>query len=108
MSSDFEVVSIHGRIFQKTSIDERIYCVPVANDDREEDRLTTQHDVLCRLLGDSLISSRVPLNDPSKALDLGYGGGDWCVQFAEEFEDCEVCSAVARSRNVRCLSSEPL
>jgi hypothetical protein len=90
MADDLERVVIHGRIFQKTSIDERIYCVPIANDDCEEDRLTAQHDILCRLLGDSLISSRVPVSDPSKVLELGYGGGDWCVQFAEEFEDCEV------------------
>lgn len=90
MSSDYKVVSIHGRLFQKTSIDERIYCVPVANDDLEEDRLTIQHAVLRRLLGDCLVSSRIPLGDPTKVLDLGYGGGDWCVQFAEEFENCEV------------------
>jgi len=101
MTDDLERVSIHGRIFQKASIDERIYCVPIANDDREEDRLTAQHDVLCRLLGDSLISPRVPLSDPSKVLELGYGGGDWCVQFAEEFEDCEVCSICEGCCNMR-------
>lgn len=90
MGDDFERVSIHGRIFQKISVDERIYCVPVANDDREEDRLTAQHDILCRLLGGALVSSTVRLRDPVKVLDCGYGGGDWSVQFAEEYEDCEV------------------
>lgn len=90
MSSDLERVTLHGRIFQKISLDEGIYFAPVANDDREEDRLTAQHDIMCRLLGDALVSSRIPLTDPEKVLDCGYGGGDWSVQFAEEYEDCEV------------------
>jgi hypothetical protein len=90
MSGDLETVHIHGRLFQKVSIDEGIYCVPIANDDGEEHRLIAQHRLLYRLLGDSLVSARVRLHDPMKVLDLGYGGGDWCVQFAEEYEDCEV------------------
>ncbi|KAH8709957.1 S-adenosyl-L-methionine-dependent methyltransferase [Phaeosphaeriaceae sp. PMI808] len=90
MSDDFERVTVHGRIFQKISIDERIYCVPVANDDREEDRLTAQHNIMGRLLGDALVSSIVRLRNPTKVLDCGYGGGDWSVEFAEEFEECEV------------------
>jgi hypothetical protein len=92
MSDDLERAIIHGRVFQKISVDERIYCVPVANDDREEDRLTAQHDILKRLFGHSLVSPAVRLRDPSSVLDCGYGGGDWCVQFAEEFEDCKVRS----------------
>jgi hypothetical protein len=92
MSNDAERVCIHGRVFQKISVDEKIYCVPVANDDIEEDRLTAQHALFCRLLGDALISSTIRLREPGKVLDCGYGGGDWCVQFAEEFEDCEVRS----------------
>jgi ubiquinone/menaquinone biosynthesis C-methylase UbiE len=52
--------------------------------------LTAQHNILSRLFGDALTSSRIHLGNPSKVLDCGYGGGDWCVQFAEEFEDCEV------------------
>jgi hypothetical protein len=99
MNDHSETVSIHGRIFQKVSVDERIYCVPVANDDIEEDRLTAQHDVLFRLLGSALVSNTIPLRDPSKVLDCGYGGGDWCVQFAEEFEDCEVRLPVTRCWN---------
>jgi hypothetical protein len=90
MSEDHERVVIHGRIFQKISVDEKIYCAPVANDDIEEDRLTAQHDLFCRLLGDDLVSPILGLRNPSKVLDCGYGGGDWCVQFAEEYEDCEV------------------
>jgi hypothetical protein len=93
MSDHSETVSIHGRVFQKVSIDERIYCVPVANDDLEEDRLTAQHNIIFRLLGNALVSPVISLRDPGKVLDCGYGGGDWCVQFAEEFEDCEVHAA---------------
>jgi hypothetical protein len=93
MNDHSETVGIHGRAFQKVSVDERIYCVPVANDDLEEDRLTAQHNIMSRLLGNALVSPTIPLRDPSKVLDCGYGGGDWCVQFAEEFEDCEVHGA---------------
>lgn len=90
MAEDTDMVSYQGRIFQRISIDDRIYLAPIANDDREEERLTIQHDVVSRLFGGALVSPRIPLTDPRRALDCGYGGGDWAVQFAEEFEDCEV------------------
>jgi hypothetical protein len=107
MSNEAERVCIHGRVFQKISVDERIYCVPIANDDVEEDRLTAQHALFCRLLGNALVSPMIRLREPTKVLDCGYGGGDWCVQFAEEFEDCEVCSADALSHGVLVLRSAP-
>jgi hypothetical protein len=91
MNDHSETVSKHGRIFQKVSLDEHIYCVPTADDDLEEERLRSQHDIMTRLLGNALVSTTVQLRDPSKVLECGYGGGDWCVQFAEEYEDCEVC-----------------
>ncbi|KAI8938438.1 hypothetical protein NX059_004331 [Plenodomus lindquistii] len=90
MSADTERVDVLGRSFQKISLDDDIYLAPVAIDDREEDRLTSQHDILLRLLGDNLFSGRIALTNPRKVLDCGYGGGDWCVQFAEEYEDCEI------------------
>lgn len=90
MSAEQERVSIHGRIFQRISIDEEIYFAPVAGDGSEEDRLTAQHNILWRLFGNALVSSKVHLRDPSKILDCGYGGGDWSVQIAEEYEDAEV------------------
>jgi hypothetical protein len=92
MDDHSQMVNLHGRIFQKVSVDERIYCVPAADDDLEEERLRSQHEIMTRLLGNSLVSTTVRLRDPRKVLECGYGGGDWCVQFAEEFEDCEVCS----------------
>lgn len=90
MSEDTVRVNIHGRVFQKISIDDRIYFAPIANDEREEDRLTAQHEIMSRLFGGALFSPHIRLRDPQKILDCGYGGGDWCVQFAEEYEDCEV------------------
>ncbi|KAJ4313021.1 hypothetical protein N0V94_007148 [Neodidymelliopsis sp. IMI 364377] len=90
MEEDFQCVTIHGRVFQKVSVDNNIYCAPVANDEVEEDRLTAQHDVLFRLFGNALFSPHIRIRDPRKILDCGYGGGDWSVQFAEEYEDCEV------------------
>ncbi|KAL6710944.1 hypothetical protein ACN47E_006819 [Coniothyrium glycines] len=90
MVEDTEMVSYNGRIFQRISIDDRVYLAPVASDDREEDRLTAQHNIVIRLFGGSLFSPSIPLADPRRVLDCGYGGGDWAVQFAEEFEDCEV------------------
>ncbi|KAF2877393.1 S-adenosyl-L-methionine-dependent methyltransferase [Massariosphaeria phaeospora] len=83
---DLRRVAIHDRDFQKTSVDKRIYCVPV--DEREEDRLTTQHDVLFRYFGHRLFFANI--ESPSKILECGYGRGDWVVAVAEEFEDCEV------------------
>jgi hypothetical protein len=90
MSDDSQRVNILGAVFQKISIDNRVYCVPVANDELEEDRLATQHSILSRLFGDALFSPIIQIENPHSILDLGYGGGDWCVQCAEEFENCEV------------------
>lgn len=90
MEDDFQCVTIQGRVFQKVSVDNVIYCVPVANDELEEDRLTAQHNVLFRLFGNSLVSPHIKIDAPEKILECGYGGGDWSVQCAEEYEDCEV------------------
>ncbi|KAH6611912.1 hypothetical protein C7974DRAFT_324110 [Boeremia exigua] len=90
MDEDLQCVSVHGRVFQKISIDNGIYCVPVANDELEEDRLTAQHDVLFKLFGNHLFSPYIGTRYPQKILECGYGGGDWSVQVAEEFEDCEI------------------
>lgn len=89
---NLQCVEVHGRLFQKKSINKGIYCVPVANDELEEDRLTAQHDILFRLFGNALFSPHMRIRDPKKILECGYGGGDWSVQCAEEYEDCEVRS----------------
>lgn len=93
MSDDTERVSVHGRVFQRISLDEKIYFAPVAIDDREESRLTAQHDLISRLLGNRLFSHQIPVAEPRSVLECGYGGGDWAVQCADEFEDCEVGDA---------------
>jgi hypothetical protein len=90
MSEDEQQVTVHGRVFQKISIDDRIYLAPVAIDDREEGRLTDQHNIVSRLFGGRLFSPRIHVIEPRAILECGYGGGDWAVQCAEEFEDCEV------------------
>lgn len=90
MSEDAEKVDVHGRVFQKISLDDRIYFAPVAIDDREESRLTSQHELVCEMFGDRLFSPQIPIAEPRAVLECGYGGGDWAVQCAEEFEDCEV------------------
>ncbi|KAJ4291670.1 hypothetical protein N0V90_009565 [Kalmusia sp. IMI 367209] len=55
---------------------------------REEDRLTAQNDILYQLCGERYFFPRI--NNPRKILDCGYGRGDWVVQVAEEYEQCEV------------------
>ncbi|KAF2469693.1 S-adenosyl-L-methionine-dependent methyltransferase [Lindgomyces ingoldianus] len=86
MNEDLRVVNIHDRDFQKYSVDNRIYCVPI--DEREEERLESQHDLLLRLSGNRLFFPRI--ENPRKILDCGYGRGDWAVAIAEEYEDCQV------------------
>jgi len=87
---DDEKIDIHGRVFQKISIVDRIYLAPIASDDREEDRLMAQHDILFRLFGNRLFSRNIPVTNPRRILDCGYGTGDWSVQCAEEFDECKV------------------
>ncbi|KAF1832534.1 S-adenosyl-L-methionine-dependent methyltransferase [Decorospora gaudefroyi] len=90
MSEDEQRVTVHGRVFQKISLDDNIYFAPVAIDDREEDRLRCQDSIISDMFGGRLFSPRIPVIEPRAILDCGYGGGDFAVQCAEEFEDCEV------------------
>lgn len=99
MSEDTERVSVHGRVFQRISLDDRIYLAPVAIDDREESRLTAQHDLISRLLGGRLFSRRIPVIEPQSILECGYGAGDWAIQCADEFEDCEVRIQLSKPRS---------
>lgn len=90
MNEDERRVTVNGRVFQKISLDERIYFAPVAIDDREGDRLIDQHEIISAMLGNRLWSARIPVIGPRAILECGYGAGDWAVQCAEEFSDCEV------------------
>lgn len=90
MSEESRTVTVHDRVFQRISIDEKIYLAPVASDEVEEERLKNQHDIIFKMFGDRLFSPRIPIENPDSILECGYGGGDWAVQCAEEFEDCTV------------------
>ncbi|PSN69184.1 S-adenosyl-L-methionine-dependent methyltransferase [Corynespora cassiicola Philippines] len=80
-----EIVTIHDREFQKLSVDQKIYCVPV--DEREEDRLASQHELIFRLFGTLFIPR---ISNPHKILDCGHGRGEWVVAVAEDYEECKV------------------
>ncbi|CAI6337058.1 unnamed protein product [Periconia digitata] len=87
MSSEEHVkIFVHERYFQKYSVDRRIYCVPV--DEDEENRLETQHQILLKYFNDRLFLA--PVDYPERVLDCGYGQGHWVVQFAEEYDESEV------------------
>ncbi|KAF2180497.1 S-adenosyl-L-methionine-dependent methyltransferase [Zopfia rhizophila CBS 207.26] len=81
-----EKVNIHDRDFQKFSVDNRIYCVPV--DEDEEERLVTQYDVIHSLFGGRLYFPNIV--NPRKILECGYGLGQWAVAVAQEHAQCEV------------------
>lgn len=54
----------------------------------EISRLELMHSVLCRVFDDRLIFP--PVGSPSRVLDCGCGAGDWAVDVARRFPDCEV------------------
>jgi hypothetical protein len=129
---DLRLTTIHGREFQKFSIDRRIYCVPV--DDvgfltllsgclrwsfhhpygsaadtfqEEENRLGLQHDIMLRMMSGRLYYP--PVENPRSVLECGYGFGDWALSLAEDFEDCLVSPSSCVSPGVwhhegRCCS----
>jgi hypothetical protein len=129
---DLRLTTIHGREFQKFSIDRRIYCVPV--DDvsfltsvvgvfavvvpsplrsaadtfqEEENRLGLQHDIMLRMMSGRLYYP--PVENPRSVLECGYGFGDWALSLAEDFEDCLVSPSSCVSPGVwhhegRCYS----
>ncbi|RDW89565.1 putative methyltransferase-containing protein [Coleophoma cylindrospora] len=68
----------------------RTYCgeyyMPI--DEAEMERLQLQHQVFLRLSGGVLTS--VPLEDPTKILDIGTGKGDWAMAIADMYPEAEV------------------
>lgn len=50
--------------------------------------MTIIHNVFYFLLNKQLTT--VPLHNPTKVLDIGTGTGDWAINVAEDFPDCEV------------------
>lgn len=57
-------------------------------DDTELSRLYLFHQVYLKILDSQLTT--VPLEDPTHILDIGTGSGDWAMDIAEQFPDCEV------------------
>ncbi|KAL9633119.1 MAG: hypothetical protein Q9164_004887 [Protoblastenia rupestris] len=81
-----ETIDIHGRDFQKYSIDHNVHLVPV--DEGEAERLEHQHRVFNIVFDDRLIFP--PVTNPRQVLDCGYGTASWAIDVAETFPDCEV------------------
>ncbi|OOF99665.1 hypothetical protein ASPCADRAFT_1335 [Aspergillus carbonarius ITEM 5010] len=69
-------ITIHGREYQKYSIENGISFQPI--DDDEADRLDLQHDVFNEVFDGRLIFPPIP--SPRRVLDCGHGAGSWAVE----------------------------
>ncbi|KAL8746142.1 MAG: hypothetical protein Q9190_001805 [Brigantiaea leucoxantha] len=79
-------INIHGRDFQKYSVDHSVHLVPV--DEEETDRLELQHRVL-----DTVFDGRIifpPVTNVRDVLDCGYGAASWAIEVAETYPQCTV------------------
>lgn len=103
-----EIVTIHGREFQRYSVNNRIYLCPI--DDvslsatvlgkdmsaarncwplqNEIDRLELQQSIFNLVFDNRLIFP--PIRNPRRVLDCGYGAGNWALEVAERYPDCQV------------------
>ncbi|KAJ5974419.1 hypothetical protein N7481_011629 [Penicillium waksmanii] len=81
-----DTVTVHGREYQKYSIDHRVYFGPV--DDEEAQRLDEEQRVFQRIFDDRLIFP--PIRRPRRVLDCGHGSASWAVEVAEQYPDCQV------------------
>lgn len=68
----------------------RRYCgdYSMPNDLSEQTRQYVIHQVYLRLF--DLKLTTVPLEDPTYILDIGTGIGEWAVEIAEKYPDCDV------------------
>ncbi|KAJ5172805.1 hypothetical protein N7492_005398 [Penicillium capsulatum] len=81
-----DTVAVHGRLYQKYSIDHRIYTGPI--DDEEAQRLDDQQQVFQKIFDDRLVFP--PIRRLRRVLDCGHGSASWAVDVAEQNPDCEV------------------
>ncbi|KAL8830547.1 MAG: hypothetical protein Q9191_001370 [Dirinaria sp. TL-2023a] len=81
-----ETITVHGREYQKYSIDNSIHFVPV--DEEEADRLESQHHMLDTVFDRRLIFP--PVAAVRDVLDCGYGAASWAIEVAETYPDCTV------------------
>ncbi|KAI1470837.1 S-adenosyl-L-methionine-dependent methyltransferase [Daldinia caldariorum] len=75
----------HNRIYQRCSVDRRIYLVPI--DEDETIRLRIQYDVLAKVFDGRSIFP--PMGALRRVLDCGFGTGMWAFQVAWENPGCE-------------------
>ncbi|KAK6079946.1 methyltransferase [Seiridium cupressi] len=78
--SDVEYVWEHGRRYCGS------YYMP--NDKLEQTRLLLVHEVYKSAFNDEPTS--VPLENPTMVLDVGAGTGEWAIDMADRYSDCEV------------------
>ncbi|RCI10422.1 hypothetical protein L249_4414, partial [Ophiocordyceps polyrhachis-furcata BCC 54312] len=92
-----ETVEFLGRTYQKYALENGVYFAPIDEASRpyskgvaleEVSRLELMHSVLRKVFDDRLIFP--PVNSPRRILDCGCGSGDWAVDVARRFPDCEV------------------
>ncbi|OIW32463.1 S-adenosyl-L-methionine-dependent methyltransferase [Coniochaeta ligniaria NRRL 30616] len=81
-----ELVTFHGRDFQRYALENGIYYGPV--DEHEADRHRFMHEVFNRMFDNRLIFP--PLPAPRRILDCGFGSASWAIDVAEQFPTCEV------------------
>ena len=58
------------------------------NDEDEQTRLQMLHSVFMYLFNQRLTT--VPLNNPTKILDVGTGTGDWAMAMGDEYPEAEI------------------
>ncbi|POR36202.1 Uncharacterized protein TPAR_03611 [Tolypocladium paradoxum] len=81
-----ETVDFFGRTYQKYALTNGVYFAPI--DEDEIAHLELMHSVLSRVFDDRIIFP--PVGSPRRILDCGCGAGDWAVDAAGRFPDCEV------------------
>ncbi|KAB5576496.1 S-adenosyl-L-methionine-dependent methyltransferase, partial [Coniochaeta sp. 2T2.1] len=83
-TSFVELITYHGRDFQRYALENGIYHAPV--DEAKRNRIV--HEVFNRLFDNRLIFPAMP--NPTRILDCGFGTASWAIDVAEQFPSCEV------------------
>ncbi|KAB5540467.1 S-adenosyl-L-methionine-dependent methyltransferase, partial [Coniochaeta sp. 2T2.1] len=79
-----ELITYHGRDFQRYALENGTYHAPV--DEAKRNRIV--HEVFNRLFDNRLIFPAMPT--PTRILDCGFGTASWAIDVAEQFPSCEV------------------
>ncbi|KAL8677740.1 MAG: hypothetical protein Q9186_005850 [Xanthomendoza sp. 1 TL-2023] len=81
-----QLTTVHGRDYQKFSLDHSIHFVPV--DEEEAERLEAQHRVLNIVFDGRLFFP--PVGHIRSVLDCGYGAASWAAEVADKDPECTV------------------